>query len=46
LAVVKEYVAAMKGKIKVTSQVGVGSEFTIILPLVGFGKREDSREKV
>lgn len=38
LSVVKEYVAAMKGKIKVNSQVGVGSEFTVILPLMKDGK--------
>lgn len=46
LAVVKEYIAAMKGKIKVASQVGVGSEFTVSLPLITDRKRDDVREKV
>ena len=38
LSVVKEYVAAMQGQIKVNSQVGVGSEFIVILPLMKDGK--------
>lgn len=40
LSVVKEYVAAMGGTIKVTSQVGVGSEFTVTLPLIQKRKQD------
>ena len=40
LALVKELVHLMEGSIEVDSQVGKGTTFTILLPMVGVEKKE------